>query len=518
MRKLNKKNLINQQRTIIFILLFLVVTTMTIGYASYNKLLTMNGLIKIPGSYGNLEITSATLTNSSNINTANVASYAELTTNFRIRFTRNRNGTATYSITITNNTREDYSYTGHTFNANNSGYTATVTGIESGDIIPSRTSKTVTVTISGRQNNNTTYTPSITFRLDDQPTGSIIGALNTPSISLAEVERAQIDIIVYNTYPVDKVINLTLDNNKFYLVDENNTRLSNITIPANSSQIIAPYVKIIDGILLYSSPETTEINLYVDNNSKNIGTLSITTPIASLDDDTEPPTIGNVTLTIENTEGNITTSWTRTDIGGSEIDYYKVLLYKGEETEPTSVQVPGTSTSYTFTNQQEDNYFVKVYGVDLAENSGETNGNNSCLTIEYTDDYCKKSTTEEAKWNFEVKNSINNSSIDNTTVKRGTYTTNLTANNNYSLNVDRIVVKMDGVTVPHTYNNGTLTVENVTGDLEITGTTNYNGCLVEGTKILLANGTYKNIEDRSYDDLLQGWKYETGTITYEYPI
>ena len=374
MRKLNKKNLINQQRTIIFILLFLVVTTMTIGYATYNKILVTNGLVTIQAVDGNLEITDAVYTSGTSVTAASVSSFNELTANLSIRFTRNRNGTANYSVTITNNSKYDYQYTGHTFNAANSGFTATVTGIASGDTIPAKTSKTVTVTVSGRQNNNTTYNPTITFNLDDQPTGNVIGALNTPSINLTTLTRAPIDIIVYNTYAVDKVINLTLDNNAFYLVDTNDARLGNITIPANSSQTITAYVKITNGILFYSTPQTTGINLFVDNNSKNIGTLSIDVPIASLEEDTEPPSIGNVTLNIENTEGNITASWTRTDVGGSDVDYYKVLLYKGNQTEPTIVQVPGTQTSYTFTNQQEANYFVKVYGVDKAENSGETNG------------------------------------------------------------------------------------------------------------------------------------------------
>ena len=43
-------------------------------------------------------------------------------------------------------------------------------------------------------------------------------------------------------------------------------------------------------------------------------------------------------------------------------------------------------------------------------------------------------------------------------------------------------------------------------------------CLAEGTKIKIANGSTKNIEDITYDDLLLVWDYENGTYTYEYPI
>ena len=45
-----------------------------------------------------------------------------------------------------------------------------------------------------------------------------------------------------------------------------------------------------------------------------------------------------------------------------------------------------------------------------------------------------------------------------------------------------------------------------------------SSCLAEGTKIKLANGNYKNVEDIDYNDLLMVWNYETGNVTYEYPI
>ena len=42
-------------------------------------------------------------------------------------------------------------------------------------------------------------------------------------------------------------------------------------------------------------------------------------------------------------------------------------------------------------------------------------------------------------------------------------------------------------------------------------------CLVKGTKILLNNGDYKNIEDVDYADLLSTWNYDTGNLTGNYP-
>ena len=41
-------------------------------------------------------------------------------------------------------------------------------------------------------------------------------------------------------------------------------------------------------------------------------------------------------------------------------------------------------------------------------------------------------------------------------------------------------------------------------------------CLVRGSKVLLADGTYKNVEDITYDDLLTTYDFTTGKITYNY--
>ena len=40
--------------------------------------------------------------------------------------------------------------------------------------------------------------------------------------------------------------------------------------------------------------------------------------------------------------------------------------------------------------------------------------------------------------------------------------------------------------------------------------TKYNGCFAKGTKILLPNGIYKNIEDLSYNDEIITWNFYTG--------
>lgn len=47
--------------------------------------------------------------------------------------------------------------------------------------------------------------------------------------------------------------------------------------------------------------------------------------------------------------------------------------------------------------------------------------------------------------------------------------------------------------------------------------TKASDCLVRGSKILLADGTYKKVEDIGYNDLLTTYDFTTGKITYNYP-
>lgn len=65
-----------------------------------------------------------------------------------------------------------------------------------------------------------------------------------------------------------------------------------------------------------------------------------------------------------------------------------------------------------------------------------------------------------------------------------------------------------------TYNNNTLTIPNVSGDISINVTT--QTCLTEGTKVMLWNGKTKNIEDIKYTDLLKVWNHDTGSYGFEY--
>lgn len=73
----------------------------------------------------------------------------------------------------------------------------------------------------------------------------------------------------------------------------------------------------------------------------------------------------------------------------------------------------------------------------------------------------------------------------------------------------------DGYTYSTSGSTATINIYNVDGDINIQISTT-NLCLPEGTLIMLWDGSYKKIEDITYNDLLRVWNHDTGTYGYEY--
>lgn len=66
---------------------------------------------------------------------------------------------------------------------------------------------------------------------------------------------------------------------------------------------------------------------------------------------------------------------------------------------------------------------------------------------------------------------------------------------------------------------GEFTDRDSSGNMRLTaGVTVKTDCILQGAKILLANNTYKNIEDLEYTDLLKVWNFELGKYDYQYPL
>lgn len=179
-------------------------------------------------------------------------------------------------------------------------------------------------------------------------------------------------------------------------------------------------------------------------------------------------------------------------------------------------------------------YYLEVYGVDADGISGE----NFC-SLETNNGYCfrsSKKTIGELKYDKSLKEtelatiSSNSSFYPGASglkvkFKKGSNTSI------YTYTLDNWQIKYaDGEVIKSCSSacsyNTTIDFNLKTGknvDIIITANSSKEkdedggGCLAEGTKVLLANGKYKNIEDIDYNDLLTVYDHEFGTISYQYP-
>ena len=112
---------------------------MTVGYALYGETLNLNGDVTLQ-RVGRIEITSASIVRNecNNLTSYNEPTYDGMHIEFRIN-SRSTSFSATYLITVTNNSNIAYTYTGFPVNAAIEGYdyvtnvTSTVTYADSGE-------------------------------------------------------------------------------------------------------------------------------------------------------------------------------------------------------------------------------------------------------------------------------------------------------------------------------------------------------------------------------------------------
>ena len=130
------------KNNIISILLLIVLMTMSIGYALYGETLTLNGNVALTEP-GIIEITNAyILTNEcSGLENYNEPTYDGMNIEFRIDASRrSTNFSATFVITITNNSFYDFTYIGFPVNAIIEGesavpnVTTTITRYDTGEL------------------------------------------------------------------------------------------------------------------------------------------------------------------------------------------------------------------------------------------------------------------------------------------------------------------------------------------------------------------------------------------------
>lgn len=485
------------------------ISFMSIGFALYNKMLPINGLVNIVAP-GQLEITNIDENNLENIDST-IIDFEFKNFSFDI-YPSSDNGKAIYKIDITNNSNTDYIFSGITLNNEEIDYK--YDGFDSGEYILSGESISLNLEINLTTNENINITGTIDVTTNTEGNLLVVLDHNTGNLKKPNV-REFYNLNVINTYAYRKSFVLNLSNTNFKIVDARGNEITSFVIDANSEETFGIYITYKDDAIFLTDTASTDVMVRSSNiQTFNAGNILFNVDIY-VEPDTKPPVLSNPRLTMNNTVGSMTVEWDLTE-EESSVSNYTIMLYNSKNKLIKNITTNNNLTYYEFTNISEDTYYAIIYGTD------EFNNNGSNYTSSASNSgYAVKTSSVPMKWVFNVRHSVSNISYTGASTANinTTYTSQLSVNNNYTL-PNNITVSMGGKNITnYTYRNGLVTIPNVNGDIVITATAEANNtCLVKGTKVLLSNGKYKNIEDITYSDLLTVYNFETGKITYEYPV
>lgn len=533
---------------VITILLIICLSFSTIGFAILNRVLEINGNVTLKHN-GEVLINSIQLIDSSNLINSSDPTVDGIDVDFDMQFGGNEDEFfALYQVELYNGSFYDFTYTGFNFNPVVTSSTpgasgelsAIVDGIEVGDIIEYDETVNFTVKILLTSSNpNANYSANAESGVTGETSveGNIRGAINDPLVGNLRGSNnlASFSIDVINTYTYQREFTLSSSNEHFEVVGSSGSPIS-YTIDANTTDTFTFYVKKVPGSSYFFDNEDASIKLSTNGvATKKVGVINLLVDINDVKD-TTPPSVGGATLVMNVADGSATASWNRIDTGGSAIVDYTIILYNTTAGTSTEYHTNSDSTVYDFSSLSAGTYYFVVYGKDAKDNTGAS----AVSSATTSNGLATKSSNVVMKWKYSVSHTGNYVSITNpnkmpTTVYRGeSITINFSANNDYTLpssitiNItepgkNKTSLSSNSYTYTRANNNttATLVLNNVKGDIEIelSGTSNGGGtCLTEGTKITLANGKTKNIEDVRYDDLLLVYNHELGGFTYEYPI
>lgn len=579
---------------IIFLLFVVIFTSLTIAYAFSDKILNLNGTVTIKKP-GKLVIKSVTLDSSAN-NTlpASAGDGLKLDDDGEIIIDLNFSISkqkvtyyATYLIEIDNGSPYDYNFTGFSLSpevsivgasSSNAGAFLTYDYVDSvnsnlspqNPIIPSGEIKTLAVKLSIEvvsENNNTQIGVGggASVGTSEDTSGSLYGSIVSKTLNVRNgIDCFEFEMI--NTYKTDKNFTISSGNTNFAFVNSSGDSLGTFTIlspsesnPDQNDQTFEACIMAKNTAIFNSDSTTTSVIVTPSGlTSFNIGTFDVLVNKSEARDE-DPIEIGNVTFSrkvydTENSALKTTVSWTRLDEGGTDVRNYYILLYDATNSRTNAIKtitVAGNEStsnyevtldsSFLNTNGTNMNgtheYFVRVYGIDGAGNSGLNYCNDNDTTH-----YCSTSSNTTLKYKYTVtlsdssgnnKIKLSNNSTSTYAYYMAPYEDTLTVSDtSYTLD-GSVSVKMgtDDLTnnVEYFYGlksgssrEGEITFNSgiINNNITITGKSIYSDitCLVEGTKIRLADGTTKKIEDVRYDDLIIAYSHDLGKIVYEYPI
>ena len=357
---------------------------------------------------GVVAITSVTLSDYSNLQNPVTPTFTDDSVSFDLNFNVQSNSNldddyyAEYDVTITNDTLEDYVFASSVFTPSVATSTNTdmdveyiIDGIEAGDIIPSEDSATFKIRIvmypKATGNYNVTGGTDIVVEEDGTQTGNLTASIprNSQIDLRGSTVRDKVTVTVVNDYDESKTFTFTISNSNFKLVDSNGTAIGNFTISASTTDTYDIYIERKSGVTFATTQQSVNMVFSTGSGNASLGNVKILVDQDTTLLDDEAPIISGVSVSVSNTNGNATISWSATDV--SSIDYFLIDAYDTSDQLAYSYQTSNDNTSYTATGIAEGTYYFKVYGVDTKGNNGKLQAT-TCSTS--ASGYCSRSSED----------------------------------------------------------------------------------------------------------------------------
>lgn len=287
-------------------------------------------------------------------------------------FSDNQYAFITYKIVLTNASKEIMTLSNPILNVDENikniiGYEIGGEFQEDVTILPGK-SKYLTLTYKYNQPKAGKYSLPMTFNFT--VAGNLFVSNNTQAVDLREKNKATVSLSIVNTSSIDKYYQLKLGTSQFLLVDGNDNLLSAQQALANTKENKEIYIIKNPDIILYKNAYTTDLILENDSNSISLGKINIyVDPKENLDEN--PPSIGPISLSTANPK-ELNINWSRLDSGGSPIIDYVITVYSEEGKVISTHHTLNNTLNYQITNLETGSYYVIIYGVDEAGNSGES--------------------------------------------------------------------------------------------------------------------------------------------------
>lgn len=417
----NKKK--NDKETVrinigVSILLAVVLSFVSIGYAVYGQKLNILGNVTFENNQGNVEITRVTFVTASSYNASATPAVSEdrQSIDFNLTFAKEQGTShndyrAVFEITIENDTYYDYGFTATNFQPviqNSQGVDVDASYLsvylsenspQLGSTIPAGESITFQIYMDFDPPEDDTYTVEgdMGTELEEQPHGSIVGSV--PQNSSGNLQEslnhdiAAFTIDVISTFSSQKTFTLSIsDTAHFKLVNQNGTPLSSFTIAAHDDEAYTFYVARVANAVYANDTYELTVNILYDDESYDAGTIELVVDKAQIED-TTPPRISNLAVAIGNASscdttatdvGTVNLTW-NTTIPDSGIKSFYATAYNADTDAVIGTQNAGKSCSsgtcsYTYTglSTTTNNYYFKVYGVN-----GHDHGDTPAEIAEY---------------------------------------------------------------------------------------------------------------------------------------